>query len=239
MHHHDLHARSLRLGRRLIDTITMDVLNWQAVDAHTATMIEALVVLVHFRSDPCYCTVTSPARQTFFLFLVVESRPRRYSINASDSLLCVFQLWYGSLFCLPAFSPRSSHLYAWFRSLLFIWIKRPSSLVSRLFMHQAVSWTGYIPFVSSLLLQLFQGCCWHWGSRPPPRNDRGCSLFLITNTFALHHVIVRYGSLPLHVFHSLYLGALSSFGFLCPQPEEISDIAHLAFYLSGVDVWYE
>jgi len=105
MHHHDLHARSLRLGRRLIDTITMDVLNWQAVDAHTATMIEALVVLVHFRSDPCYCTVTSPARQTFFLFLVVESRPRRFAINNPLSLYRVFLLWYVSLFCLPAIPP--------------------------------------------------------------------------------------------------------------------------------------
>ena len=37
--------------------------------------------------------------------------------------------------------------------------------------------------------------------------------FLITNTFAFHHVTVRFGNLPLHVFRCLYLGALSKFPF--------------------------
>ena len=37
--------------------------------------------------------------------------------------------------------------------------------------------------------------------------------FLITNTFAFHHVTVRFGSLSLHVFRCLYLGALSKFPF--------------------------
>jgi len=62
-----------------------------------------------------------------------------------------------------------------------------------------------------------QGCRCHWGSRPPPRNGRGCSLFLVTNTFALHHVTIRFGSLPLHVFRYFYLGALSNFHSPCPQ----------------------
>jgi hypothetical protein len=37
--------------------------------------------------------------------------------------------------------------------------------------------------------------------------------FLIINTFAFHHVAVRFGSLPLHVFRCLYLylGALRKF----------------------------
>jgi hypothetical protein len=38
-HHHDLHARSLRGRRCLLDAITMDA-NPQAVDARTATMMD-------------------------------------------------------------------------------------------------------------------------------------------------------------------------------------------------------
>ena len=179
--------------------------------------------------DPIHVTAESRLRQgKRSSHLVVSSRSRRLSINASLSLLSGFLLWrYVSCSVCRRFllDPLTSTLdsEAFFSSESSV---HPLLSLACLCINLSLGQDPfYIPYVSSLLLQLLQGCRRHWGSRPPPRNDRGCSLFLITNTFALHHVIVRYGSLPLHVFHSLYLGALSSFGSPCPQPEEILDIA--------------
>ena len=179
------------------------------------------------RSHPCYCRVTSPPRQSLFLFLVIESRPRRLSINASLSLLSGFQLWrYVSCSVCRRFllDPLTSTLDP---EALFLPESSVLPLLScRLFSHQPVSWTG-----SCFLFHVYPVCCSNYsrvavdtgvaGSRQETIVAALC--FTLPTLLHIHHVTVRFGCLPLYVALSLYLGALSNFGFLCPQPDEISD----------------
>ena len=150
--------------------------------------------------------------------MVVESRSRRLSINASLSLLSGFQLWryvscsvcrrflLNTLTCAldpgAYFLSESSVLPPSFLAACFRVNLCPQLLDRILFPILSMCIQSAAPTI--------QGCRCHWGSRPPPRNGRGCSLFLVTNTFALHHVTIRFGSLPLHVFRSLYLVVLSN-----------------------------